>query len=57
MWYGQEGQRVQNLNASFQGGLFMSSTYLQYVCKQSAKFQRSVLKTGSYQLNKICTIY
>lgn len=39
MWYGQEGQRVQNLNAIFQGqgGLFMSSTYLQMtsICVQT----------------------
>ena len=52
-----QGQEVQNLNATFQGRFMIISgtcTYLQYVCKHSAKFKTSATENcGRGWLHKI----
>ena len=58
MWYGQEGQKVQNSNASSWGKYIISGTYLQYMCNYSAKFQNSALKTvQEIDYTKIGNVY
>ena len=52
----QESQQVQFLNESSRGR-FIISTYLQYVCKHSAKFQRFALKTWRIWLQKKSIAY